>query len=326
MKRLLLTLALALTILAGSAWAQDAPVISNLDISLWPEYDRPEVLVIYRGSFESDTPLPVQVEIYLPAKVGQPTAVAWVDESGGQFTQEYTTRVEGEWLVVSFELAVPRFQLEYYDTLPVDSTGQRQYTFFYKADYDIGSLTVDFQVPPTAEGFTLEPSANAVVPEADGLTYHVVDVGSLAQGDERAWTFTYQKDNADLTAATSGQPEPSGTSALPATEGTGNSTVLIFLIAFVVVVAVGTAAFWLGRRTQPIPQRTPAATRRPGAGTASGGRTATVRQGAGRGGQGQRPISAVTGDQDVLFCHECGAELRPDSDFCHRCGAKVRRA
>src|SRR5512139_729076 len=173
MKRLLLTLAFTVIILAGSAWAQDAPVISELDISLWPEYDRPEVLVIYRGSFESNTPLPVQVEFYLPAKVVRPTAVAWVDEAGGQFTQDYTTRVEGDWLVVAFELAVPRFQLEYYDTLPVDETGQRQYTFSYKADYDIGSLTVDFQVPPTAMGFTLEPSASAVVPEADGLAYHV---------------------------------------------------------------------------------------------------------------------------------------------------------
>jgi zinc-ribbon domain len=319
MKRNLLTLAFCLAILAGSVHAQETPALSSLEISLWPEYDRPEVLVILRGSFESTTPLPVQAEISLPAKVGQPTAVAWVDEAGGQFTQDYTTRVEGDWLVVSFELAVPRFQVEYYDTLPVDSTGQRQYTYSYKADYDVGSLTVDFQVPPTAKGFTLEPPADAVVTEEDTLTYHVVDVGSLAQGDERTWTFTYQKDNADLTAATLPQPEASATNVPPATEGTDNSTVLMFLIAFVALVAVGTVSFWLGRRTQPMAQTVPLPARTPRGPTTSGGRPASARRAQAQ----QRPAAAA--GRDTLFCHECGAELRPDSDFCHRCGAKVRR-
>jgi hypothetical protein len=300
-------------------------VLSNLDISLWPEYDRPDVLVIYRGSFESTTPLPVQAEFYLPAKVVRPTAVAWVDEAGGQFTQEYTTRTEGDWLVVSFELAVPRFQLEYYDTLPVDSTGQRQYTFTYTADYDIGSLTVDFQVPPTAEGFTLEPPADAVVSEQDTLTYHVAEVGALTKGEEKSWTFTYQKDNAELTGPALAQPEASATSAPTATQGSDNSTVLIFFIAFVVVVAVGTAAFWLGRRTQPIAQAAPRSTRSSGVGTKPGGATAYGRRGSGQRTQGPQQRSVASGTQDVLFCHECGTELRPDSDFCHRCGTKVRK-
>jgi hypothetical protein len=325
MKRLPLILVLGLAILAGSARAQDAPVLSTMEISLWPEYDRPEVLVILRGSFDATTSLPVHVEIYVPARVGQPSAVAWVDEGGQQYTQDYTTRVEGDWLVVSFELAVPRFQLEYYDTLPVDSTGQRQYTYSYTADYDIGTMTVDFQVPPTAEGFTLEPPADAVVRETDTLTYHIVDAGSLTQGEERSWTFTYQKDNADLTASTLIQPEASVTDAPTATEGADNSTVLIFLVAFLALIAVGTAAFWLGRRTQPIGQAAPAAMRSQRRGTPSGGKMASAQRGAGRGTQGQQQRSTTTNGQDVFFCHECGAELRPDSDFCHRCGAKVRR-
>ena len=130
MKKLFLTLAFCLTILTVPVLAQDAqpvpgesPTLAELQIALWPEYDQPGVLVIYRGLFAPDTTLPAPVEIRIPASVGQPTAVAYVDDSGQRFNQQYTTRIENDQLVVSFELPTLGFQLEYYDELPVDSTG-----------------------------------------------------------------------------------------------------------------------------------------------------------------------------------------------------------
>jgi hypothetical protein len=166
-------LALLLVMLAFWTWpvlAQDTPTISNLEIALWPEFDRPEVLVIYRGLLDAETPVPVPLEIRIPARVGEPTAVAYVGEGGQRFNLENTTRVEGDWLVVSFDLPTSGFQLEYYDTLDINSEGERQYTFPYTADYDIEALDLQFQVPPTAEGFTLDPPTDMVASEADGLT------------------------------------------------------------------------------------------------------------------------------------------------------------
>ena len=104
-----------------------APTISSLEVSLWPEFDHPEVLVIYRGRLDADTPLPVPVEILIPAGSGGPSAVAYVTPDGQRFNQQYTTREEGDWLAISFDLEAQGFQLEYYDALPVDSTGQREY-------------------------------------------------------------------------------------------------------------------------------------------------------------------------------------------------------
>lgn len=322
MKRFVLTLAFCVLVLPGQALhgpvlAQEVPVLSDLEISLWPEYDRPEVLVIYRGLFAEDTPLPVPVEIFIPARVGQPTAVAYVGEGGQRLNQEHTTRVEGDWLVVAFELPTLGFQLEYYDALPVDSAGQRQHTYTYTADYPITDLNLDFQVPPTAQGFVLEPAADSVITESDGLVYHLVNAEALAQGEERSWTFAYQKNNADLTSAeltVSGfvQPETPVPAAPPAAEGTDNSTVLIFLVAFVALIAVGAVAFWLGRRTQPLQPEPPASPR-------------PKRRGSGRGSQIQHQRLPLSGGQEAPFCHQCGAELRADSDFCHKCGTAVRR-
>ena len=81
------------------------------------------------GVLAGDTLLPVPLEIRIPASAGQPTAVAYADQGGQTFNQPYTTRVEGEWLVVAFELNSLGFQLEYYAPLAIDSAGQRSFTF-----------------------------------------------------------------------------------------------------------------------------------------------------------------------------------------------------
>jgi hypothetical protein len=312
MQRMLLTLVLTLSVLVGSVYAQDVPMLSDLEISLWPEFDRPEVLIIYRGSFAGDTPLPMPVEIRIPARVGQPTAVAYVGEGGQRFNQEHATRVEGDWLVVSFELPTLGFQLEYYDTLPVDSAGQRTYEYAYTADYAVTALSVEFQVPPTAEDFVLEPPADSVIQQSDGLTYHLIQAETVEQDDTVNWMFTYRKPDSDLTVSAFVQPETPVPVAAPAAEVTDNSTVWIFLVAFVALIAVGAAAFWLGGRTQPISQPTPPLSQR------------QRRRGSGRGLPSGRQSAAVPPGREAFFCHQCGAELRPDSEFCHKCGTAVR--
>jgi hypothetical protein len=306
MKRLLLIQMLCMALLVGPVQAQ-APTLSDLRISLWPEFDRPEMLVIYRGWFDADTPLPVPVEIRIPAAVGAPSAVAFVGEDGGQYNQEHTTRVEGDSLVVAFELGVPAFQVEYYAPL-VDEAGRREYDFAFVADYPVKTLNLDIQEPPTAEEFVLAPAADAVTLENDGLLYHRVHIDSVEQGDSRDWTVSYRKADDDLTITGFTSPQPSAEAPAPAVQETDQAMVWVFLIAFFCLVAVGAAAFWLGRRAQPPPPPAPA----------------TKRRGSGRGNGAQRqPLSIFAGDGS-FHCHQCGALLRSDSDFCHKCGTAVR--
>jgi hypothetical protein len=307
MKRLLLIQVFWMALLAGPVQAQETPTLSDLGISLWPEFDRPEMLVIYRGRFESDTPLPVPVEIRIPAAVGSPSAVAFVGEDGGQFNQEHTTRVEGDWLVVAFELGAPAFQVEYYAPL-TDEAARREYEFAFVADYPVEKLSLDVQEPPTAEEFVLAPAADAVTLEDDGLLYRRVQIDSVEQGDSQDWTVSYRKEDDDLTIAGFTSSQPSDEAQAPAAQETDQAMVWVFLIAFFCLVAVGAAAFWLGRRAQPPPPPT----------------GATKRRGSGRGARAQsQALSAFPGDES-FHCHQCGALLRSDSEFCHKCGTAVR--
>ncbi len=288
-KRLLLILGFASVLLAGPVQAQEeAPTLASLQLSLWPEYDRPEVLVIYRGELDADVSLPVPLEMAIPARVGQPNAVAYVDDAGQKLNQPYSTRVEGDLLIVSFELSTNQFQLEYYDALPVDTEGKRTYTFTYTADYATTELNLDFQQPPTAEDFSLTPVPNAVVVGDDGLTYHLVEAGAVAAGDVREWIFSYVKG------------------------GTSDPTVWIFLVAFVALVGVGATGYWLGHRTQAAPRAVPLVQR------------PKKRRGSGKGLQSVQAKPRPVVEQWTRFCHQCGAELRSDSAFCHACGSQVR--
>lgn len=288
---------------APGSQAQEPPVVATLQISVWPEFDQLDVLVIYRGWLAADTPLPAPLEIRMPAGVVAPSAVAFVDESGQRLNLDYTTRVEENEQVVSFELPTLGFQLEYYDALPIADTGRRSYTLDYKAHYAVEQLSVEFQVPLMARNFELEPPADSVVTETDGLVYHLVEANPLAQGEARSWTLRYDKDNTDLTFPALQQqqtPAVQPTQAAPA--GEDSSTVLIFFVAFVALVAVGATTFWLGRRTagegEPTVEAALSARKK--------------RQGMGR--------------ATDAYCHKCGTRLRADAEFCHRCGTTVRVA
>jgi hypothetical protein len=293
---LILIVGFLFAVLGGGAAAQEAPELASLSIALWPEFDRAEMLVIYQGALAPGTTLPASVEFHIPARVGRPTAVAFASETGERFNQQHTTRVEGEALVVSFVLSNPGFQIEYYDALPVSAGGQREYDFAYTADYAIGDLSVEFQMPPTAEGLVVEPSAGTALTGIDGLLYHRITAGEVATGETVGWTFRYTKDNDALTNPPLPQAtaQPVAVASPGGASGDGDSTVMTFVVAFVALLGVGGAAFWLGRNT-----RTPAGEARDEASSS------------------RQPTSA-------LFCYKCGTELRPDAEFCHHCGAPAR--
>lgn len=311
---LLVSLALltaqAPTVWLGHVLAQQPPAMTSLAISLWPEYDQPALLVIYRGQFAADSSLPLAVEFRIPAEAGQPQAVAYLDQQGQPLTLEYTTRTEGDWLVVSFELPTQGFQLEYYAPLPGSpAPGQRSFTYTYSTDYPVTALNLEVQEPLSSQGFKLEPAADSVIQGGDGLKYHMSTAGPLKQGDTATWSVSYEKTDSGLSVGASvSEPTEAPTAAVsPAASGEnkGVSGILIAAVSLIILAAVGVGAYWLGKRAQPV--STPAAP--------------SKRR---RGGQKGRPTQSTT--QDSGFCYKCGARLRPDADFCHECGAAVRKS
>src|SRR5512136_1630617 len=117
--RPLLSLLLA-SLLAGQVLAQSPTSLSELTIRLWPEYDRPQLLVIFRGTVAEGVALPAPVSFTLPANVQTLHAVAYLDETAGTLVniEAYNFVAGTGGKVLGFATPGRQFQFEYYsDTM-----------------------------------------------------------------------------------------------------------------------------------------------------------------------------------------------------------------
>ncbi|MCS6903185.1 MAG: zinc ribbon domain-containing protein [Candidatus Bipolaricaulota bacterium] len=173
---------LLLTAWAWGAIAQQAPVvIERLEISLWPEYDDPRLLVIYRGELSQDPTGPLTFALPLTAEVH---AVAYLNAEGRLLKSDWQLlpSTEREQLVI-FVPGSRRFQLEYYDEIPGQHP-QKSFTFRFQANrYEINDLQIEVQQPLRAEEFVASPPLSENLgTDTLGLRYFGRRVGPVPAG------------------------------------------------------------------------------------------------------------------------------------------------
>ncbi len=184
-----------------TAGAQQALTLDALEIQLWPEYDQPAVLVIYRILLPEDAQFPLSLAFRIPAAAGEPNAVAERGATGGLINVGYEREVEGEWATIRFNVQSNLAQLEYYDPgLKVDNS-TRTYEFIYPGDYAVNLLQFQVQQPWDASGMSITPSLGTGQVEGDGLTYYAGSVGGVEQGQSYSLAVSYTKASETLTVS-----------------------------------------------------------------------------------------------------------------------------
>jgi hypothetical protein len=283
--------------------------ISQMEISIWPEYDRPETLVIYRISFSSITDFPARISIRIPSSAGTPYLVAMKDLDGLLYDLEYTLTSDGSWNRIEFIASSPDLQIEFYDPVTQTSDAKRQYSYRWLSDYPIDSLKIEVQKPKYASTLTIEPDfGNGQVNPDDGLTYFVADVGNVSQGVVVNVKLTYLKTNDELSASLtpvhavnpiSRQNNPWEilkriAQSIFENRALTNAGILL-LAAILLFLGANLLAARLQRKKltwllQPL---------RP------------------------KPDSAETIEQNATYCHQCGKRAKPGDLFCRVCGSKL---
>ena len=324
-----LLISLLASLAAIPVQAQNAITLAQLKISFWPEYDRPAVLVIYRGTLAAGTPLPAALEFSLPAQYGPPIAVAYADENGNLFDLEHTVATSGDSMTVSFEAPTSIFQFEYYDTSLDLSSGARRYTFNALAPYEIGSLVLEAQQPIGALNFAATPQLDNETVGQLGLTHFDTSFSNLGAGDPITLELSYTKGDNTLSA---GPASPVVTPDLPVSEasarlGDWGAVVLIAFSIAIVALGVGAVVWYL--RTQG--SNLQRAGREPHHRHKQRGhpprpKEVTLAPPA-RAGDPPSPPAETTAPnaQAAAFCHECGQKTLPDDRFCRNCGTELRR-
>ena len=169
-------------LLVSAALAQPPAPLEALSIALWPEYDRPEVLVIYRGRVADDVPLPATLSFTLPADVEALNAVAYLDEAQERLLNvedyEFTEGTGSK--VLSFATPSRQFQFEYYGDGMLSRDGDTRELFFsFTPDTEVASLSLELQQPTATGDFNSDPPPSTTQPRQDGLTYALYDLGLL---------------------------------------------------------------------------------------------------------------------------------------------------
>jgi serine/threonine-protein kinase len=166
-------------------------IIESLEVALWPEFDKPAVLVIYQVQLSAGTILPAKVEMPIPARVGEPHAVAMRTRDGVLLVTDYARRVEGDWATITVETDNLEVWLEFYDDLAI--VGQnRSHSFVWPGGGDIGEFAVEVQEPIGSSDFQVTPTGDVSMGE-DGLTYHQIMLGPQSRTSTLSINLTYIK-------------------------------------------------------------------------------------------------------------------------------------
>jgi hypothetical protein len=258
LSRALLLLSLLLTSGASPAWSEDAPRLEKLTVALWPEYDRPAVLVTYRVQLATDVVLPAQIALPVPTHVGMPHAIARRGPDGNLYTATSTREVEGDWATITVMTDSPSIQLEYY--APILSTGDdRKFIYRWPGGLEIAQFEYEVLQPKYATNLAVMPSPTDEYMTTFGVLVQHAELGALSGTEDTTVAFTYSNPGERLTVTQASAPKlPSTLLALPtaaepeqptppSTEPTsGISSTQITLIVLGITAAF-IAGLWMGR-------------------------------------------------------------------------------
>jgi hypothetical protein len=247
---------LAALVLAGLAVAQPVERLERLEVSLWPEFDRPAMLVMLRAWLPADVTFPATVRLPLPAAAGSPTAVAYRGPGGNLLVASHVVRPEGDprWV----ELTTPSYEvrLEYY--APLDTTRpERSYRFHWPAGMAVGRFGYDVLHPRGATEVEVEPPGTRARIR-DGMTEERNSLGAIEKDDSVTLDLRYTKRSGGIpeperTPATSPKPHaasPDAPATSPEPRATSDTTETRWLLLLAVSGITLAGGYLLGRRTR----------------------------------------------------------------------------
>lgn len=293
--------------------AQQALTLPDVEVDLWPEYDRPSMLVIYHLTLPSDVTLPAQLSLRIPAASGEPNAVASRQPDNTLLTVPYEREVQGDWAVITFNATTTAMQVEYYDPGLAIEGSQRTYAYTWPGDYAVTTLILQVQRPVDVGEMSISPRLGNPSTGADGLTYYASNFGTVPAGETFQVEISYQK-SSDTLSASQVAVQPSGPVG-PETPGRASGmedVPWLWVLAGLGALLMVAGLFWYWKTGQ--------------AARASTGPAGRSREGRNRGraSTAARRETGEASEGERIYCPQCGKRAAPGDRFCRTCGAPLR--
>jgi len=282
--------------------AQESIHLESLRVDIWPEFDRPAVLIIYHIRLSADTTLPTTFQLRIPVQATV-HAVAVLDPELGLFITEYDRTVVNEWAVLDISANMYDVQVEFYDALQKDGI-TRQVAYTWPGDLGVDAFSVLFQNPVGAENLILDPLPESSLIDQYSLLNYLSGTIALAEGETFTLTASYEKTSDELSVS-SMVVEPS----TPLDETSGQvlwNDVLPWILGGLGVVLIAMGLMVLFGFRPDSNKRIRKLKRRP---RLNGEKTKKAKESDG---------------SQALYCKECGRRAKPGDRYCRSCGIRIQ--
>jgi len=294
-----LILILSLLMVPVNAGVMGGVKLESINIELWSEFDQPSMLVINEFIVSKDTVLPAKVSLRFP-KDGNLIAVAH-ESNGNLFNTPFESPAEqGNWQTVTLNVeSFDPYRIEYYQPL-VREGNKRSFNFYWFGDYYVKNFSVILIVPADSTDLTTIPILSTIEIATNGLTL----IGRTTQNDLKmghSYQFDVEYERttdtlSDPDQANQVQPsEPIG----PDTPGRVSVDKLPWFIGGIGLALIALALFIYWRSSESNTQT-----------SAQPGRRRASRQPA--------------GENNDMYCQECGTRSNSGDRFCRTCGTRLR--
>jgi hypothetical protein len=296
-----LSLIILLLFLPTIALAQSPITLPAVEVDLWPEYDDPGMLVIYRVTLPTDVSLPAIVNLRIPASAGKPNAVAARQPDGSLVNLNYDQTTDGSWNELAIMATSPEIQVEYYDPNLKKDDIQRSFTYEWLGDYAVQALTLQVQQPFDASQIRFSPDDfGAGEPAGDGLTYYNENIGPVPAGQPFKIQLSYEKPTDDLTIKRLNLQSASVANTSASRFGSYLPWVIGILGAGLII---GGVVWYVNvRRAKTAPKNRNRARHKSAA---------------------QKP-GVVPAAEEYVYCSQCGKRAASGDRFCRACGSELR--
>jgi len=307
-KRSLMLILLLVILIPTGVQAQHKLHFTFVEVDLWPEYDRPSMLVILRAQVASDVDLSRGVNIIfrIPAAVGEPNAVATRQSGGLLKDTPYEREVDGMWAYITIQTSAPEIQVEFYDILEKQDS-KRIYEYAWIGEHDADTILIQVQKPLGASQMRVEPAIGEFQLGSDGFEYYNLDIGVTEAGKPITVHIEYNKGDDALSVESLQQVQPSvpSSSNIQENEEADSMSFLPWIMAgaSLVLIAIVAFSYWSTKRKSQF--------RKPVRGkqyTSSHSQKAKIN----------------TQEGKKAFCHNCGQAAKSGDKFCRGCGTKLR--
>jgi hypothetical protein len=285
--------------------------LASWNIEVWPEYDKPSVLVIYTGTVADGAAFPQKMRIPVPAGVTL-NAVATADATGALISIPWTAETTDAGQEVVFDVDKPQFVVEYYADV-LSPPPSRGFDLTLLSPYAAQQGSISLRQPARATEMQITPPLAQTGTDSLGNPLYSQQLGALAAGQAIPLKVAYTKP--DATPSVSPAMETAGAGEQlqeNGAQGKGTPDWLPWLVGGLIFVLVAALVVYLLLQWQ---QR-----------RAARSRQARRREARERGDPPPRKPSADTGETggQNAFCPKCGRKYEQGDRFCRSCGTERR--